>query len=118
MCALQRRGVAVVEVQAERLGVELVDEARRPAPPAAPGSEPSIAGGCQPWKWRRVRVRSLVQEVDPDAVPLGGADRRPRHLAVERPGGEKEAGGDLDLAVHGVDLVLAQQRPSGRGVSR
>src|SRR5688500_14443935 len=60
---------------------------------------------------QRVRVRSLVEEANPDAVALGGAQRRTGDLAVEGPGGEEDPRRDLDLAVHGDDLVLAQQRP-------
>ena len=53
---------------------------------------------------------ALVEEADADAVALGGAQGRAGHLAVVGPGGEEEAGRDLDLAVDGEDLVLAQQR--------
>ena len=110
--ALQRHRVAVIEVQAERLGVELVDE--------------SIAGhdlvlGQRAVHLRRmpavevnrVRMRALIQEVDADAIAFGGAQRRTRHLAVEGPGRKEHAGRDLDLAVDGDQLVLAQERAVG-----
>jgi hypothetical protein len=60
-----------------------------------------------------VRMRALIQERDPNAIAFGCAKRRPRHLAVEGPCRKEHAGGDLDLAVDGHDLVLPQQRAVG-----
>ena len=110
--ALQRHRVAVIEVQAERLGVELVDE--------------SIAGhhlvlGQRAVHLRRmpavemdrVGVGALIQEIDADPIPFGGAQRRTRHLAVERPCREEHAGRDLDLAIDGHQVVFTQQRTIG-----
>ena len=86
--ALQRHGVAVIEVQAERVRVELVDE---------PGARHDLMLRQRAVHLRRmpsvevnrVRVRSLVEEVDPDAIAFGRADRRPGHLAVVRPRRER-----------------------------
>ena len=50
--ARQGEGVAVVQVQAKRLGIKLIREClaglyhARPAP-----GTPSISAGCMPWKW-------------------------------------------------------------------
>jgi hypothetical protein len=55
----------------------------------------------------RVRVRAGVREPDPEQIVLGGADHRPRHGGVVRPGGEEDALGDLDLAVDRRQRVLA-----------
>ena len=83
----ERRRVAVVEVEAERLGVELVGERLagldQPAADllAEPGT-PSIAAGWMPWKWtvcgcalpfvNRMRSRSpsVQRSVGPGTRPL------------------------------------------------
>ena len=56
MCSASGAHVAVVEVQPERHGVELVGErlARLDLPAAEPRrvpGTPSIAAGWMPWKW-------------------------------------------------------------------
>ena len=55
----------------------------------------------------RVRVRAGVREVHAQEVVLGGPDDRARNRAVVRPGREEDAGRDLELAVDGAQLVLA-----------
>ena len=55
----------------------------------------------------RVRVRAGVREVDAEEVVLGRPDDRPRHGAVVRPGFEEDALRDLDPAVDGIEVVLA-----------
>ena len=52
----------------------------------------------------RVRVRALVDEGDPHAVAFGRAERRPGHLAVERPRRKEDARRDLDLAIDGDEV--------------
>ena len=105
---LQRHRVTVVEMQAERLRVELVDE------PVAGhhlmlGQRPVHLGRMPAVEVNRVRVRALIQEVDADPIAFGRAHRRTRHLAVEGPRREEHAGRDLDLAIDGDELVLPQQ---------
>ena len=58
----------------------------------------------------RVRVRALVQEIDADAIAFRRADGRTRHLAVVGPRRKEDARRNLDLAIHGDDVVLAQPR--------
>ena len=109
---LQRHRVAVIEVQAERLGVELVDEPRA-RHDLVLGQRAVHLGRMPAVKVDRVRMRALVQELDADAIAFGRADRRAGHLAVVGPGRKEHAGRDLDLAIDGDDLVLAQQRAVG-----
>ena len=68
----------MIEVQAERLGVELVDE---------PMTRHDLMfrkrsihlGGMPPVKVDRVRVRTLVQELDADAIAARLPNRRAEH---------------------------------------
>ncbi len=109
---LQRDRVAVVEVEAERLGVELVQEL--PSRRHLMLGQRAVHGRRMPAvEMHGVGVRALVEEADADPIALGGAQRRAGHLAVVGPGREEDAGRDLDLAIDGVDLVLAQQRAVG-----
>ena len=66
-------------------------------------------------KVHRVRMHSGIAERDFDAISLGRADRRTRNLPVVGPRREEHAGGDLDLAVDGVDFVFAEHRPVRTG---
>ena len=103
--ALQRNRVAVIEMQAERLGVELVDElaARHHL---MFGQRPVHLRRMPAVEMNRVRVRALIQERDANAVAFGRADRRARHLAVERPRRKEDARRDLDLAIDGDDAGI------------
>ena len=107
--ALQRHGVAVIQVQAERLGVELVDETLT-GQHLLIGQRAVHRRRMPAVEMNRVRMRTLIDECDLDAIAFGGADRRTRHLPVIGPGREEHAGSDLDLAIDRVELVLAQQR--------
>ena len=71
---LQRQRVAVVEVAAERTGVELVDElfARRRSSPA-PGT-PSMRAAWMPWKCMVCGCEPVVLEDDAQPVALGGRE--------------------------------------------
>ena len=105
----QRRGVAVVEVQAERLGVELVDEPFARIDQPGGGVEDAIhAGGMDAMEVDAVRVRAAVDESDAHAVALTRANRRTRDATVVGPGGELDTRDDLDGFVEGVERVLAQ----------
>ena len=107
--ALQRISVTVIEVDAERVGVELVYE---------PITRHHLMGRQRPIHlWRvpavkvdGVRMSALVDEVDPDTVASPGANRRPWHLPVVGPSREEDTRCDLDLAVYGKQLVLAEER--------
>src|SRR4029079_5981555 len=105
--AFQRHGVAVIEVQPERLGVELVDE--RAAGHHLVLRQRAVHLGRVPAvKVDGVGVRALVDEGHPHAVAFRRAQRGAGHLAVERPRGEEDPGRDLDLAIGRDDAVLAQ----------
>ena len=88
----ERRGVAVVEVEPERPGVELVGErlAGLDQPAADLLAEARHAvhlRGVDAVEVDRVRVRAAVAEADPQPVSVDAAERRPGDAAVERPGG-------------------------------
>ncbi len=109
---LQRNRVTVVEVQAERLGVELVDK---------PITRLHLLVRQRPVHLRRVpavkvdgvRMRAHVDERHADAITLRRAKRGARHLTVVGPRRKEHAGRDLDLAIDREDLVLAKQRAVG-----
>jgi hypothetical protein len=111
----QRRGVTVVEVQAERLGVELVHG-------RAAGLDQSGAGSGHAIHVRRVdavevdgvRVERGVAKADAQALAFTGPQRGPGDAAVVRPRGEGDAGGDLDLLLVSDELPLAQDATAGQ----
>src|SRR3712207_1893598 len=99
----QGRGVAVVEVHPERLGVELVDE-------LLPGTDelehPIHVRRVETVEVDRVRVRASVLEHYPQPVPFPRPQGRPRHLAVVGPRRIHHPRRDLDLDVLRRQLVL------------
>src|SRR5919109_1000396 len=101
---LQRRGVAVVEVHAGRPGGELVGEVVA----RLHDLEDAIhARRMDAVEMDRVRVRAAVRELDAKEIALGGADDRARNRPVVGPGVEVDPLGDLDPAVVGSQVVLA-----------
>ena len=104
---LQRQGVAVVEVAAERPRVELVDELTARLDHS--GARHAVhARRVDAVEVHRVRVGALVAEDDPQPVAFGRANGRAGHPPVVGPGREEEAGGDLDLLVLADHLVAAE----------
>src|SRR5215218_549197 len=99
----QGRGVAVVEVHPERLGVKLVHELL-PRPHKL--EDPVHVRRVKPVEVDRVRVRVLVLEHHTHPIPLGGPQGRPRHLAIVGPRRVLHARRHLDLGVLGHELVL------------
>ena len=96
--------MAVVEVEAGRARLELVGELAS----GLDDLEDAVhVRGMDPVEVDRVRVRAAVQEADAQGVSFGGPDDRPRDGAVVRPGGEEDAGGDLDVRVDRGERVLA-----------
>jgi hypothetical protein len=96
--------VAVIEVHPRRTGRELVGEriARRD------DFEDAVhIRRVDPVKVDRVRVRAPVPELDAKEFVLGRTDHGAGDAAVVRPGVELDTGRDLDRAVEGGDLVLA-----------
>ncbi len=115
----ERRGVTVVEVEAERPGVELVGErlAGLDQPAADVLAEARHAvhlRGVDAVEVHRVRMRAAVPEADAQPVAVDAAERRPGDAAVERPGGVLDAGSDLDLLVARDEVPLAQRAPVGQ----
>jgi hypothetical protein len=105
--------VAVVEVETERLGVELVDI----APTGMHRFEGAVhAGGVNPVEVDAVRVAAAVREAHPDPIALGASDGGPRNLSVVGPRRIEHAGRHFDLMVFGDQLVLPQ--PLTRGETR
>ena len=110
---LQRQRVAVIEVAAERLGVELVDELLARIDQA--GARHAVhARRMDAVEMHRVRMRAVVLEDDPQPVAFGRAQRRAGHAAVVGPGREHDARRDLDLLVLGDDLEGPQRAAVGQ----
>ena len=92
----ERRDVAVVEVQPERLGVELVGEAlagldQAAAAVLADPRHPVHERRVDAVEVDRVRVRGAVGEADPQRSPSRAAQGRPGDAAVVGPGGVHDA---------------------------
>src|SRR5918998_4225818 len=104
----QRRGVAVVEVHSEGLGVELVGELL-PRPYELEG--PVHVGRVEAVEVDRVRMSILVLEHDPEPVVFPRPQGRPRHLPVVGPRRVHHARRHLDLDVLGPQLVLPDDSP-------
>src|SRR5918998_1567012 len=100
----QGRGVAVVEVHPERLGVELVDELLTRSDEL---EDPVHVCRVEPVEVDRVRLSILVPEYHPHTIPLRGPQRGPRHLPVVGPRWVHHPRRDLDLDALGRQLVLA-----------
>ena len=115
----ERRGVAVVEVEPERPGIELVGErlAGLDEPAADLLAEARHAvhlRGVDAVEVNRVRVSAAVAEAHPQPVPVDAPERGPGDAPVERPGGVLDARSDLDLLVARDQLPLAQRAPVGQ----
>ena len=111
----QRRRVAVVEVQAEGLGVELVDGRAAGLDQSGAGTGHAVhVGRVDAVEVDRVRVMRRVAEADAQTLALTRAQRGPGNAAVVGPGGERDAGRDLDLLLVGDELPLAQDATAGQ----
>src|SRR5215212_2453392 len=104
----QGRGVAVVEVHPERLGVELVDEL---LPRAYELEDPIHVRRMEAVEVDRVRMSILVLEHHPNPVPLRRPQGRPRYLTIVGPRRIHHTRRHLDLRLLGRQLVLTD-RPS------
>ena len=104
----ERGRVAVVEVQAERRGVELVDGRLARLDVAGADARDAVHHvAVDAVEVDRVRVARAVREADPQPLALARAQRRAGHAPVVGPGGVLDAGRHLDLAVLGDDVPLA-----------
>ena len=104
----ERHRVAVVEVEPERLGVELVHRVLAGLDVArADARHPVHTCGVDAVEVDRVRMVRRVDEADPQALALPGAQRRPGHAPVVRPRRVLDARGDLDLLLVRDQLPLA-----------
>ena len=115
--------MAVVEVQAEGAGVELVGEAlpgvdRAPAAPLTDPRHPVHDRRVEAMEVHRVRVLGAVGEVDPQQLALAAAKRRAGNAPVVGPGLVMDAGRDLDLLVRRHQLPLAQHAAAGQAPGR
>ena len=112
--SLEWNGMAVVEVTAVGIGIELIGKAlARLDHTASDPGYPIHESGVNTVEVDGVRMCPGVGEVDPNSVALSAAERRSWNLAIVGPGREEDAWGDLDLLVGGDDLVLAK-RPAIR----
>ena len=105
--ALQRHRMTVVEVTAERAGLEFVDE-RLAGQDLAGAGHAVDARRMDAMKVHGVRHGAGVGERDADQVALGHAQRRAGHAPVVGPGREEHARRDLDLAIERGDPELPQ----------
>src|SRR5215216_1301130 len=105
----QGRGVTMIKVQPERLGVELVGELPSRAHEL---KDPVHVCWVEAVEVDRVRVLTIVLEQDAQPVPFGGPQGRPRHLPVVGPGWVHHPRRDLDLDLFGRHLVLPYGPPS------
>ena len=115
----ERRDVAVVEVQAEGLGVELVGEALAGLDLAAAAvlADPRHAvhqRRVDAVEVHRVRVVGGVDEADPQPLALAGPQGRAGDAAVVGPGLVLDPGRDFDLLVLGDDRPFAQDAAAGQ----
>ncbi len=115
----QRRDVAVVEVHAERLGVEFVGEvlAWGDRAAAAVFADPRHAvhqRRVDAVEVDRVGVLGGVDEADPQPLALAGPQGRTGDAAVVGPGLVLDPRGDFDLAVLGDDRPLAHDASAGQ----
>ncbi len=106
---LDWHGVAVVQVQPERLGVELVEIAAARRDHLERAIHVCRVDAVEV---HGMRMAAAVREVDAQPVPFRGADRRPGDLAVVRPRRIEHARRYLDLRVLGVEAVFAQRLPA------
>ena len=105
----QRLGVAVEEVEAERLGLELVDGAL--AGLDQPGAEAGDAVHVRrvdAVEVHRVRMGRTVAEVDAEPFAFLCPQGRPGTRPSKVQAGNLTPGRDLDLLVDRVDVPLAQ----------
>ena len=110
----QRGRVAVVEVQAERVGVELVDGSTAGLDQAGTGAWDAVAASrVEAVEVDRVRVGRAVDQRDAQPLALACPQSRAGHPTVVRPGRELHPGRDLDLVVAGDQRPLAQHPPAG-----
>ncbi len=101
---LQRSRVAVVEVEAGRLRLELIGE----APSGLDDLEDAVhVRRMDAVEVDRVRMRSGVHEVHAQAIAFGSADHRAGRCAVVDPGWEEDTRRDLQLHVGRGERVLA-----------
>src|SRR6478752_9614627 len=104
---LQRAGVAVVEMEPERLGGEFVGVLIADGDLAPPDAcDAVMKRAMNAVEVHRVWMRAGVREVNAQQIALVGAQGRPRHPAVVGPGGKEKPGCNLDLAVEGDDVPL------------
>src|SRR5215207_7368793 len=105
----QRRGVAMIKVHPERLGVEFVGELLTWAHEF---EDPIHIGGVEAVEVDRMRVLTVVLEHNPQLLALRGPQGRPRHLPVIGPSRVHDPRCDLDLDLFGRNLVLPDGPPA------
>src|SRR6185295_1726869 len=99
--ALQRYGVAVIEMEAKRLGVEFINE---PLARIDNGRDAIQLGWMNAVEVNCVRVSAAVDKVEAQPIPFRAAERGAGNLTVVRPRREENAGRDFDLFIAGKDI--------------
>ena len=104
----ERRRVAVVEVEAERRCVELIDGPMARADVAVADARHAVHDvAVDAVEVHRVRVGGAVHELDAQPLPLARPERRAGDAVVVGPGDVLHAWRDLDLLLARDDLPLA-----------
>ena len=108
----QREDVAVIEMQAEWIRIELIDESS-PGWTIPPGPEPDAihCAWMKAMEVHGVRMIAAIAEMDADAVAFGGADCGARDAAVIRPGRIFDAWNDFDVFIQRDNFVFPQGLP-------
>ena len=96
----QRQRVTVIEMAAERLGIELIDELLARIDHTSAG-DTVHARGVDAVKMDRMGLRVVIAEDDLSPFTFGCSQRRAGHLAIVGPGRKHDAGRDLDFFVDG-----------------
>src|SRR5688572_30703025 len=98
--------MAVIQLQTERLGVELIHE----RPTWLHHFERAIhIRRMDSVKVNGMRMRARIREMYANPITFSAPQRRARHLPVVRPRREVNARRNLDFLVERSDIVLAQR---------
>ena len=110
---LKRQGMAVIEMAAERKGVELVCELLAWGDLAGAGNSVH-PGRMDAVEMHGMAVRAVVPKDDANPIAFGDAQARSGDAAVIGPGRKEDPRSDLDLLVLARYQESPSVRPSGR----
>src|SRR5262245_43159216 len=104
---LQRQSMTVIEMAAERPGIELIDELITGID--EPRARNTIHPRCvDAVEMHRMRMGAEVPEYDPKAIAFRRSEGRPWHTSVVGPRRKHDARGNLDFLVLSGDFECSQ----------